>query len=1203
MFSLSLKQFHCVLAGETDLGRNIKNFVVMPISFQLLKLKSKFSRIDFLILALLYPLTIIPSVYLMSQHWIPENPKVPSEGTFAFIIDHLDVPKLEEYTLIVLAPFIVATIHVLVFLISTWSINFKRWLCYSNATEEDATHALFIPKPHRGSAEIVEIIRGDQVYAVYQQKKRLLINGKFESLTYPTNLTVGEYLNIDSGYKGLSAKDVQAKTEYFGQNSYEIPIPSFLQLLKEHMLAPFFVFQVFSISCWMFDEYFTYPLFSLISLVIIEANTVRTRQSNLLELRGVESEPIHVHAYRDGQWTYLPSDRLLPGDIVFLNSEIMVPADLLLLSGRAIVNEAMLTGESTPQVKEPISALENDHRLDTTKDKRYILFGGTRIEQIIPGENPIYTPMNGCTAYVLSTGLGSNQGRLIRTILFASERVSAESQDAMKVLLFLTVFAICSAGYVVYYGLQSTSISTYKLLVEAIMIITSTIPPDLPMELTFSVNASLLALSKLYVYCTEPFRIPFAGTVSVCCFDKTGTLTAEEYKFIGIDEMSGAENSSTEISGNLVIDPKQLKQESMLVIGGCHSLVSGTDGKLVGDALEAASFAQLGFTISSSGKSKNKKEILLTNNKSFHFSAELRRMSTIVTTEQKKCYVLAKGAPEIISELLDEIPENFASTYRNYTRQGCRVLALAIKQIQESQISKMTREEAESHLVFVGFSVFAAPFKRGSEDSVVELLKSTHRVIVITGDDPLTACSVAQKLHIITKPPIIHDDGIVDSNGNPAQDGDEFSLCFTGRALEKISEEEFAKVVLKCNIFARMSPQNKEHVVIKLRDLGEKVLMCGDGTNDVGALKQAHVGVGLVEKSIVVEMNEDDYTPKLGAASIAAPFVSKRATITACIDLIRFGRATLSSTIDLFKQLSLNCLVNAYSMSVLYIENVKFGDQQMTLIAIALSIAFMSVSMAKPIRHLSAERPFESQFNMYLVFSVLIQSAVHLISFIFIRRAVFDTGYTNKPFDSKVVFEPGLMNTAMFILTSEMQVSTFISNYRGRPFTQSFFENKLLFISINVATFLIGALCISTNPTLLETFQLVQFPTEEFRFKICATCIFDVIMCFIGEKVCLFIFTMKNKMHDSSLVGKDVQKAIESYKKKNDDNLPESNHKFGIIDMFKTNFELQKKMVMSRNDFEKRKKLKELSSNKLAKKQFMKQIKRQEQLIKAKKNK
>jgi cation-transporting ATPase 13A1 len=104
-----------------------------------------------------------------------------------------------------------------------------------------------------------------------------------------------------------------------------------------------------------------------------------------------------------------------------------------------------------------------------------------------------------------------------------------ETKDSTYLLLFLTVIAVLAGGYVLVKATISGTVSSYRLIVQALLILTSTIQLDLPLQLNFSISNSLLALSKLKVVCTEPFRMPFAGMVSVCCFDKTGTLTADKY--------------------------------------------------------------------------------------------------------------------------------------------------------------------------------------------------------------------------------------------------------------------------------------------------------------------------------------------------------------------------------------------------------------------------------------------------------------------------------------------------------------------------------------------------------------------------------------------------------------------------------------------------------------------------------------------------
>jgi manganese-transporting P-type ATPase len=181
------------------------------------------------------------------------------------------------------------------------------------------------------------------------------------------------------------------------------------------------------------------------------------------------------------------------------STETIVPADILLVHGSCIVNEAMLSGESTPLLKESVQLLESEVRLDVDgAHKNEMLFSGTKILQATPStqlQSPIKTPDGGCLGVVMRTGFGTAQGQLVRTMIFSTDRVSANNFESFLFIGFLLIFAIAASWYVWTKGLER-DLKKSKLLLDCILIITSVVPPELPMELSMAVNASLVALSK-----------------------------------------------------------------------------------------------------------------------------------------------------------------------------------------------------------------------------------------------------------------------------------------------------------------------------------------------------------------------------------------------------------------------------------------------------------------------------------------------------------------------------------------------------------------------------------------------------------------------------------------------------------------------------------------------------------------------------------
>lgn len=794
-------------------------------------------------------------------------------------------------------------------------------------------YLLIEPPTHQGAPEVVRVRRAG--FAVHElwfefQRQRFDIDARSQRIE-PLRCPVDEPLAHYIGAEGLSTADVPRVTERYGRNSVDVPTPTFLDIFLKQILGPVPVFQMFCTILWLLDEYWNYAIFHFVMICVLEASTAFSRLKNVTSLRGMQTgvaEQIYVR--RDGEWRIRSTADLLPGDVFSVpdastatasaagnSGGISVPCDAIILSGSAVVNEASLTGESVPQLKEALIAdgVAAKVPLDINGEHRaHVLFSGTSVMQIDGSKaqqqqsQSLKAPDNGCVCVCLRTGFASSQGTLVRMIEFSSEQVMGSTKESITLLLILLMFAIVASGYVLYNGLHDGKRTQYQLVIRCVLILTSVVPPELPMQMAVAVNTAILALWRAHVFCTEPFRVPYAGKLTAALFDKTGTLTTDQLQVVGVSSygddsdltnaaVSSASASPPWASSSSTVEPQAPSTARMrlrMVLAACHSLVSVNDA-LVGDPTEMAASRAAGWkhdaaqhrTVpapdSPDAELIESVQVLHT----YRFASQFQRMSVLVRVVPRRggvaqLWLLGKGSPEKVRELCSDAPPAFDRTYRSMAESGHRVLALAWRRLSDAEAARVTknagslaRDEAERGLHFLGFVAMSCLVRKDSAAAVQLLHGGALRVAMVTGDASLTALHVARQVAIASAEQsallLVTDADEPDSRpphwepairsaaeapapiayraADVAQLARSHVLVVSGPALRAAERADAAgtrAAAPHVSVFARMTPSDKEMLLRWLRENGDFTLMCGDGANDVGALKQAHVGLALL---------------------------------------------------------------------------------------------------------------------------------------------------------------------------------------------------------------------------------------------------------------------------------------------------------------------------------------------------------------------
>ncbi len=510
---------------------------------------------------------------------------------------------------------------------------------------------------------------------------------------------------------------------------------------------------------------------------------------------------------RDGIEEKVPARELVPGDVVLLHAGDKVAADMRLIETVNLqIDEAPLTGESLP-VEKDSRPLEGENV--AIADRLNMAYAGT-----------VATYGRG-RAIVVATGTTTEFGKIAQMLAAVDATRTPLQVNLDKLGKVLAWVATVIVAFIVVLGLVHGR-PFVEMLIFGVALAVAAVPEAMPAVVTISLAIGVQRLVKRNALIRRLTAVEALGSTTIICSDKTGTLTKDEMtarRLIVGDQTLEISGVGYEPVGEVLpaTNGGALRQllSAAALASDAHIVQDETTGKweVRGDPTEGALVA----AAQKAGLRKAELDNLFPRIHEIPFTSETKRMTTLHQTPAG-VVAYSKGAPEVILSsctLATSDREKILDSARQLAGNALRVLAVAMK-------PRATFENAEHDMTFLGLVGMIDPPRPEAAAAVETCKKAGIKVVMVTGDHPVTARAVARELGILT-------------NGS----------VLTGAELESLSDGELDRQVEGVEVYARVSPAHKLRIVSALQNRGHIAAMTGDGINDAPTLKKADIGIAM----------------------------------------------------------------------------------------------------------------------------------------------------------------------------------------------------------------------------------------------------------------------------------------------------------------------------------------------------------------------
>lgn len=677
----------------------------------------------------------------------------------------------------------------------------------------------------------------------------------------PHSTTVEEvFHSLSTSEAGLSTEQSAERLSRYGKNSLPAapPIAAWKRFLLQFHNVLIYVLIGSGILSGLLQHYVDSGVILAVVLVNALVGFIQEGKAEdaLRAIMSMAKSPCMV--IRKGALESIDSSELVVGDVVMLQAGDRVPADIRLFFCKDFrCDESALTGEAQP-VGKRTDTLENEAPLAERKNMAYM---GTMVTYGL------------ARGVVVHTGLKTQIGeisnlvgkvKLIQTPL--QQQLTRFAHQLTVGIVIVSIVTMILGIFIHHYGMG-------EMFQAAIGIAVSSIPEGLPATVTIALAIGVQRMARNNALVRRLPAVEVLGAVDVICSDKTGTLTAnamtarEVYASIGAYLVAGEGykpegviKSSITSESILIDDDSCFTQLCTIAILCNDANLEHKNGNWIlhGDPTEGALLTlalKHGLTTQGVNDAWPRIDIL-------PFESEKRYMATLHHNTYGEVNLMIKGAPErLLSYASYQLGQSgiepinktqWQSIIEEYARRGMRVMALAMKRYSKKP-ETLSHQEVERDLVMVGLVGISDPPRKEAIESIKMCHAAGIRVIMITGDSPITAAAIGDEL------------------------GLNVQQVMTGQEIDALTAEQLATEIERVDVFARTSPANKLQLVEALQKNRHVVAMTGDGVNDAPALKQANIGVAMGQKGT-------------DAAKEAADFVLTDDNFDTIVSAVREGR-------------------------------------------------------------------------------------------------------------------------------------------------------------------------------------------------------------------------------------------------------------------------------------------------------------------------